>query len=90
MAPFRELLDVVGLPDFGPLVKGLDASLRPEYFEAAVTGLRVSHLVPGAIAIVAGLIAFVVLGRRDPVRSVWEYADERAPDPNPEPQPLEA
>jgi hypothetical protein len=78
MGHLRDVMAVVGLPDFGPLVAGLSDSLRPEYFEAAITGLRVSHLVPGIIAIIAGVVSFVLLGPRDPVRTVWEYADERA------------
>jgi DHA2 family multidrug resistance protein-like MFS transporter len=77
LVPLRDLLAVIGLPDFGPLIEGLDDALRPDYFEAVVTGLRASHLVPGVIAVAAGLLAIVALGRRDPVRSVWEYADER-------------
>jgi hypothetical protein len=36
-----------------------------------------SHLIPGLVALVAGVIAFIALGHRDPVHSVFDYADER-------------
>jgi hypothetical protein len=88
-AQLRDLLAVIGLPDFGSLVQGLPDSLRPDYFEAVITGLRVSHFVPGLIAIVAGVVSFVLLGPRDPVKSVWEYADERGPAGAPEAGPAD-
>jgi hypothetical protein len=56
----------------------VDQSTRIAYAEAALTGLRVSLLVPGVLAIVTGLIAFLALGRRDPMHSVWDYQDERS------------
>jgi MFS family permease len=88
-AQLRDLLAVIGLPDFGSLVQGLPDSLRPDYFEAVITGLRVSHFVPGLIAIVAGVVSYVLLGPRDPVKSVWEYADERGPAAAPEVAPAD-
>jgi hypothetical protein len=69
---------VVGLPTFAQLVTGLDPVVRSEYEVAAVAGLRVSHLVPAIVAIVGGTIAFFALGARDPVRSVFDLADERS------------
>ncbi len=36
-----------------------------------------SHLIPGVVAIVAGVVAYLALGRRDPVKSVFDYSDER-------------
>ena len=57
--------------------QGIDAAVRPEYNDAVVQGLRMSHLIPGVVALIAGVIAYVALGRRDPVRSVFDYSDER-------------
>jgi hypothetical protein len=36
-------------------------------------------LISGVVASLGGVIAFVAMGPRDPVRSVWEMADEREP-----------
>jgi hypothetical protein len=33
--------------------------------------------VTGALAVVAGAGAIVALGRRDPLKSVWDHRDER-------------
>jgi hypothetical protein len=33
------------------------------------------------VALAAGVVAYVALGRRDPVQSVFDYADERTTRP---------
>jgi hypothetical protein len=40
--------------------------------------MRMSEAIPGVLALLAGIVAFIVMGARDPVRSVWELADERS------------
>jgi len=77
LAAFQEVIDLIGLPGFVDQVKGIDAAVLPEYSDAIVQGLRMSHLIPGLVALVAGVIAYVALGHRDPVHSVFDYADER-------------
>jgi MFS family permease len=77
LASFREVIDLIGLPGFVDQVKGIDSAVVPEYNDAIVQGLRMSHLIPGLVALVAGAIAFIALGHRDPVHSVFDYADER-------------
>jgi len=87
LQPLRELMYAIGLPSFPELLQLVDPATRTAYGEAALAGMRVSLLVPGVLAIITGLIAFIALGRRDPMRSVWDYADERGePLPGQEPQ----
>lgn len=81
LATFQDVIALIGLPGFVQTVQGIDAAVRPDYDAAIVQGLRMSHLVPGLVALVAGGIAYLGLGRRDPVRSVFDYADERAAGP---------
>ncbi len=78
LADFQDVVALIGMPGFVQTVQGIDAAIRPEYNEAVVQGLRMSHLIPGLVALLAGVIAYVALGRRDPVRSVFDYADERS------------
>ncbi|MBX3028880.1 MAG: MFS transporter [Chloroflexi bacterium] len=79
VAGFRQILELIGLPGFIQLVHGIDEAIRPDYDDAIVEGLRASHLLTGWVAVGTGVLAFIALGRRAPVRSVWDYADERAP-----------
>ena len=77
LASFQDVIALIGLPGFVQTVQGIDAAVRPEYNAAVIQGLRMSHLIPGVVALIAGVIAYLTLGRRDPVRSVFDYADER-------------
>ncbi|MFN8622817.1 MAG: MFS transporter [Chloroflexota bacterium] len=81
MADFRRILGELSLRSTQELTAGLDVLTIRSYQEAVVEGMRVAWLVPGVVAILTGIIAYVLMGPRDPVRSVWELADEReAPD----------
>jgi hypothetical protein len=72
--PLHDLLIALGTPSFAATVSGADASLLPAYADAYVEGIRVVHLRAGMIAVVAGLVAGLLLGRRDPLVSVWDHA----------------
>jgi MFS transporter, DHA2 family, multidrug resistance protein len=72
--PLHDLLIALGTPSFAATVSGADASLLPAYADAYVEGIRVVHLGAGMIAVVAGLVAGLLLGRRDPLVSVWDHA----------------
>jgi hypothetical protein len=87
LASFQDVIALIGLPGFVQTVQGIDAAVRPEYNGAVVEGIRMSHLIPGLVAIAAGVVAYLALGRRDPVRSVFDYADERG-QPGPSATPL--
>jgi MFS family permease len=75
----RTVLGDFGLRSTAELTAGLDQATVAAYAAAVVEGMRFAMVIPGVVAIVTGLIAFVAMGSRDPVRSVWELADERTP-----------
>jgi divalent metal cation (Fe/Co/Zn/Cd) transporter len=52
------------------------AALDPKV-DAYASGVRAALAMGGLIAIVGGAIAWVFLGRRDPLATVYEHRDER-------------
>ena len=75
--PPARLLELVCLQSDAELIAGLDPSTLTAYQDAIVDGMQIAALIPGIVAIVTGIIAFFAMGARDPVRSVWDHADER-------------
>jgi hypothetical protein len=43
------------------------------YAAAYIEGIRVVHLATGALAVIAGIVAWLGLGRRDPLKGMWEH-----------------
>lgn len=78
IAPFHDLLIALGTPGFASVAAGVDRATAQVYAAAYVEGIRVVHVAVGTIAVVAGVLAAAALGRRDPLRTVWEHGDERA------------
>ena len=83
---FRGLLDLVSLHSIADLTAGLDASTLTAYQGSIVDGMQIAALIPGIVAIVTGILAFFAMGARDPVRSVWDHADERETAPTETPR----
>jgi MFS family permease len=83
LAPLRDLLVALGTPSFSALVEAVDAKAAGPYAAAYVEGIRVVHLVAGSLAVVAGAVTVLVMGRRDPLRTIWELRDEREAPPAP-------
>lgn len=79
VSTLRDLLALVGMKSTPQLVASIDPALLRSYEDAVVSGMQISALVPGIVAIVTGIIVFFAMGPRDPVRSVWDHADERGP-----------
>lgn len=73
LQPLRELLIALGTPSFTAQVTEVDQDLVRGYGTAYIQGIRTVHLATGAIAVVAGILAWVALGRRDPLRGMWEH-----------------
>lgn len=81
---FRTLLIAIGLPQFGVLVDGIGSADGIAYATAYTDAVRTVLMTTGAMALVAAPIAWFLLGRRDPLRTVWEHQDERMiPDAGP-------
>jgi len=78
---FRDVLSVVGTPSFNEVASAVDPSNVAPYVDAYATGIRAALAVSGVSAVVGGLIAWLALGRRDPLTTVWEHSEEREAAP---------
>jgi hypothetical protein len=78
VSSFQDLLIAVGTPAFSQVASAVnEADIRP-YLDAYLSGLRAAFAFGGLVAVIGGAIAWLALGRRDPLATVWEHRDERA------------
>jgi DHA2 family multidrug resistance protein-like MFS transporter len=77
MAAFRDVLVAIGTPAFGQLVTGIGPADASAYVEAYTHAVRLTLAGTGLITLIAAAIAWFVIGRRDPLSTVWEHRDER-------------
>jgi MFS family permease len=76
---FAGLLAVFGTPAFASLVSAVHPDDIAGYADAYVAGVRAALVLGGVAAVLGGALAWAVLGRRDPLTSVYEHRDERLP-----------
>jgi len=81
VAEMRSVLELLGLKSTTELTGGIDPATLTAYKDAVVDGMQQAALIGGIVALVTGVVAFLAMGSRDPVRSVWDMADERDPAP---------
>jgi MFS transporter, DHA2 family, methylenomycin A resistance protein len=74
---FRDVLIAVGTPSFSQVASAVEAANAQPYVEAYASGVRVALALGGATAVAGGLVAWLALGRRDPLATVYEHRDER-------------
>ena len=55
------------------------ADIRP-YLEAYSAGLDTAFLTCGLIGVLGGTVALLAFGGADPLRTRWEYRNERTSD----------
>ena len=77
LAAFRDLLTAVGTPAFADLSRGVDPGSFGPYVEAYTTGVRVALVFGAVVAMSGGAVAWLFLGRQDPLATVYEHRDER-------------
>ncbi len=77
IAAFRDILTAVGTPSFDQVAAAVTATDVRPYLDAYASGVRAAFGLGGIAAVVGGAIAWVALGRRDPLVTVWEHRDER-------------
>jgi len=83
---FADVLYAVGTPSFPALARAIQPDLVIGYLDAYVAGVRTALFLGGAAAMLGGVVAWLGLGRRDPLAtpgadpmgSVYEHRDERA------------
>jgi MFS family permease len=77
VADFNDILIAIGTPAFGQLVTGLGPADASAYADAYTYAVRLTLAGTGLITLVAAVIAWFAIGRRDPLATVWEHQDER-------------
>jgi len=84
-AQFSGLLAVLGTPAFADLAGAVHPADAAGFGAAYVAGVRTALVLGGVGAVMGGVLAWIVLGRRDPLTTVYELRDER-PGTTPQPQ----
>lgn len=77
IAGFQAVLTAIGTPSFPDVATAISASDVKPYLNAYVEGVRAAFGLGGIVAVVGGAVAWVGLGRQDPLSTVWEHRDER-------------
>jgi MFS family permease len=86
VAPLEQLLSGIGTMSKDVLLSGYDHATLVPYAEAYTDGVRIVHLLIGAATITGGIVAGLLVGRSDPLGSVWEHRDERLLPAQPAPE----
>ena len=74
---FRDVLVAAGSPVIGQVLAALDRTDLVAYGTAFIQASRESLLGTGLLALAAAPIAWILLGRQDPLTTVWDHAEER-------------
>jgi MFS family permease len=74
---FRDVLVAIGTPGFASLVDGMDRENLIVYAGAYTDAVRIMLAGTGILTLVAALATWFLVGRRDPLTTVWEHRDER-------------
>jgi hypothetical protein len=76
---FRTLLSAINMPTYGALVGGIEPSDAAAYAAAYTDAVRTVMFSTGIVTLLAVPIAWFLIGRRDPLLTVWQHEDERSP-----------
>ena len=74
---FRTLLAAINMPAYGVLVGGIEANDAAAYAAAYTEAVRTVMFSTGILTLLAAPIAWVAIGGRDPLDTVWQHQDER-------------
>jgi MFS transporter, DHA2 family, multidrug resistance protein len=78
VATFRSILDAIGTPAIGALAPNITPDDFKSYTAAFTDALRYCLGATGLVALLAAPISWIALGRRDPLKTVFDHSDERA------------
>ncbi len=78
----RTLMGTLGLPSWRVVLNAVPTADRLVYGQAYIEALRLVFLGAGILGVVGGAIAWVALGRRDPLATVYEFGEERQVEPS--------
>jgi len=79
VATFRDVLIALGTPSFKAVAKAVDPAQFAQYRAAYFAGVQVVLLAGGAVAVLGSVIAWLTLGRSNPLQTVYEHREEREP-----------
>lgn len=77
LAGFEDVLTAIGTPGFGALVGGMDRADVVQYARSYTDAVRLLLTGTGVITLLAAVATWFLVGRRDPLTTVWEHRDER-------------
>jgi len=77
VAAFREVLVALGTPSFHTVARAVQPADLEVYKAAYFTGVQVALLAGGVVGVVGSIIAWLTLGRRDVLQTVYAHRDER-------------
>lgn len=77
VATFRDVLVALGTPSFHTVARAVQPADLEVYKAAYFTGVQVALLAGGVVGVVGSIIAWITLGRRDVLQTVYEHRDER-------------
>ncbi|MCJ7709352.1 MAG: MFS transporter [Chloroflexi bacterium] len=80
VASFRDVLIVLGTPSLQTVAGAVPQADLEVYKTAYFVGVQVTMLVGGVVGVVGAVIAWITLGRHNPLRTVYEHRDERVTD----------
>lgn len=77
IAGFQTVLTAIGTPSFADIAASVQPADVQPYIDAYVAGVRAAFGLGAIVALVGGAVAWIGLGRQDPLASVWEHREER-------------
>jgi hypothetical protein len=77
VAAFRDVLVAIGTPRIYQVAGLITPPDLAAYVSAFIEAYRQSLFGTGLLALVSAPIAWIALGARDPLRTVWDHLDER-------------
>lgn len=78
---FELMLRSLGTPRFrdayGATLQGSDTLKEAAYMVAYLDGVTVALMVSALVAALGAILAWILIGRRDPIKTVFDMQDER-------------
>jgi hypothetical protein len=81
VASFRDVLVALGTPSFHSIAQALQPADLEAYRAAYFAGVQVALLAGGLVGVVGSVVAWLTLGRRDVLQTVYAHRDERVAAP---------
>jgi MFS family permease len=73
----REILVALGTPGFAEMVASADVARQAINMMAYVDGVQIALVASGVVGIGGAILAWLLIGRRDPIGTVFEMQGER-------------